>query len=100
MYIVNLYKISWDRKYTQEEMLKDMTSFSKELTLWGSNEVVKLWVNYRIKATQLQGLDNIYEFEKILYRIRKDMGFKKMKKGTLLKFFVNDLDESIKKYKK
>ena len=77
-----------------------MTAFSQELTLWGSNKVVRLWVDYRTKATQLNGVDNLFQYEKILYEIRKDMGFNKMKKGTLLKFVVNDLDESLKKLKK
>ena len=86
--------------YTQEEMAKDISSFSQELTLWGSNKVVKLWVDYRTKATQLNGTDSLFEFERILYEIRKDMGFKKLKKGTLLKFVVNDLDESIHNLKK
>ena len=30
--------------------------------------------------------------EDILYAMRKDMGLKKLKKGKLLSFFVNDLD--------
>lgn len=103
-FVAMYYKILISKKlgeeYSQEEMLKDMTTFSQELTLWGSNKVVKLWVDYRTKATQLKGVDNLLEYEKILYEIRKDMGFKKMKKGTLLKFVVNDLDESLKKLKK
>ncbi len=103
-FISMYYKILMSKKlgeeYSSEEMLKDMTQFSQELTLWGSNKVVRLWVDYRTKATQMTGADNLFEYEKILYEIRKDMGFKKMKKGTLLKFVVNDLDESLKKIKK
>ena len=103
-FVAMYYKILMSKKlgeeYSQEEMLKDMTAFSQELTLWGSNKVVRLWVDYRIKATQLNGVDNLFQYEKILYEIRKDMGFRKMKKGTLLKFVVNDLDESLKKLKK
>lgn len=103
-FVAMYYKILMSKKlgedYSQEEMLKDMTAFSQELTLWGSNKVVRLWVDYRTKATQLNGVDNLFQYEKILYEIRKDMGFKKMKKGTLLKFVVNDLDESLKKLKK
>lgn len=103
-FVAMYYKILMSKKlgeeYSQEEMLKDMTAFSQDLTLWGSNKVVRLWVNYRTKATQLNGVDNLFQYEKILYEIRKDMGFRKMKKGTLLKFVVNDLDESLKKLKK
>ena len=103
-FVAMYYKILMSKKlgeeYSQEEMLKDMTAFSQELTLWGSNKVVRLWVDYRTKATQLNGVDNLFQYEKILYEIRKDMGFRKMKKGTLLKFVVNDLDDSLKKLKK
>ena len=103
-FVAMYYKILMSKKlgeeYSQEEMLKDMTAFSQDLTLWGSNKVVRLWVDYRTKATQLNGVDNLFQYEKILYEIRKDMGFRKMKKGTLLKFVVNDLDESLKKLKK
>ena len=103
-FVAMYYKILMSKKlgeeYGQEEMLKDMTAFSQDLTLWGSNKVVRLWVDYRTKATQLNGVDNLFQYEKILYEIRKDMGFRKMKKGTLLKFVVNDLDESLKKLKK
>lgn len=103
-FVAMYYKILMSKKlgeeYSQEEMLKDMTAFSQELTLWGSNKVVRLWVDYRTKATQLNGVDNLFQYEKILYEIRKDMGFRKMKKGTILKFVVNDLDESLKKLKK
>ena len=103
-FVAMYYKILMSKKlgeeYSQEEMLKDMTVFSQDLTLWGSNKVVRLWVDYRTKATQLNGVDNLFQYEKILYEIRKDMGFRKMKKGTLLKFVVNDLDESLKKLKK
>lgn len=103
-FIAMYYKILMSDKvkeeYTQEEMLKDISNFSQDLTLWGSNKVVKLWVDYRTKATQLKGTDNLFEFEKILYEIRKDMGFRKMKKGTLLKFVINDLDESLDKLRK
>ena len=103
-FIAMYYKILMSDKvkeeYTQEEMLKDISNFSQDLTLWGSNKVVKLWVDYRTKATQLKGTDNLFEFEKILYEIRKDMGFRKMKKGTLLKFVINDLDELLDKLRK
>lgn len=99
MYYKILMSQKMGEKYGQEDMLKDMAAISQELTLWGSNKVVKLWVDYRTKASQLKGVDNLFEFENILYEIRKDMGFRKMKKGTLLKFVINDLDESLKKLK-
>lgn len=102
-FIDTYYKIQMSekmgKKYTEQEMLKDMAEFSKTLTLWGSNRVVKLWVNYRTNVNKSSGVDSLLEFEKILFEIRRDMGFRKLKKGTLLKFFINDLDETLVKRK-
>ncbi len=79
--------------YEAEDVVADLFKFSRELTLWGSNTVVKLFVKYRTQSNKMQPKDNLYLFEKILFAMRKDMGFKKMKKGTLLKFVINDLDK-------
>ena len=82
-----------NEKYSAEEMAKDIQEFSKALTLWGSNRVVKLWVQFRTQGTKPNANNNIYLLENLLFAMRKDMGFRRMKKGTLLKFFINDLDE-------
>ena len=102
-FINMVYKIQESSKqgkeYSQNDMLTDMYKFSRSLTLWGSNDVVKLWTNYRTEATKLEGTANLLFLEKILYAMRKDMGHKKMKKGIILSFFVNDFKESYKIYK-
>lgn len=82
-------------KYPEKDMVKDMFDFSRELTLWGSNRVVKKWIDFRLNGNK-QDEEAIYRIEKILFEMRKDFGFKKMKKGTLLKMIVNDYDEYIK----
>lgn len=89
-----------NENYSQEDMLNDMNEFTEALTLWGSNKVVRLWVKFRLECTDNKSVKNLYIFEKILYGIHKDMGFMKMKKGTLLKIFINDLEEYEKKQKR
>lgn len=80
-------------KYSQEEILADMMSFSEKLTLWGSNRVIKKWLKFRALSGDEEEPSNVlYIMEDILYAMRKDMGLKKLKKGKLLSFFVNDLD--------
>lgn len=81
-----------DSKMTEEEMAQMVSEFSKGLTLWGSNRVVKKWLKYR-KAS-IKGDKNIlWEMEDIIYEIRKDVGLgKKLKKGDMLSFFVNDIE--------
>ena len=46
-----VYKIQKNSKtpgtYTEEEMLEDLSKFSKQITLWGSSKVVNKWVQFR-----------------------------------------------------
>lgn len=84
--------------YSEEDMLSDMLAFSRELTLWGSNRVVKKWIAFRLNSSE-DDKKSLYLIEKLLFEMRKDLGFKKMKKGNLLKMIVNDYDESIKNHK-
>lgn len=80
-------------KYTIDEMVKDMMSFSQELTLWGSKKVVKKWVSYKNNISQYdRPKENLAALEVIMNEMRKDMGTGKVKKSDLLKLFIKDLD--------
>lgn len=103
-----VYKMQGNIKNTQEysetEMMKDMLNFSKNLTLWGSNRVIKKWLEFR-KIGQKSDEDptqNLLILEEIIFEIRKDMGQKKrgLKQGDILAFFVNDINEYLQKNKK
>ena len=84
--------------YSQNEMIKDISKFSKELTLWGSPKVVDKWVQFREKAVnENAAIDNLFLLEEIMNEMRKDMGLPKTKKGNLLAFFVNDIRQAMKK---
>ena len=97
-FVEMIYKIMEDsqkkdgEKMTEEEMIKTVSEFSKGLTLWGSNRVVKKWLKYR--KSSIKGDKNIlWEMEDIIYEIRKDVGLgKRLKKGDMLSFFVNDIE--------
>lgn len=80
-------------KMTEEEMAKMVAEFSKGLTLWGSNRVVKKWLKYR--RSSIKGDKNIlWELEEIIYEIRKDVGLgRRLKKGDMLSFFLNDVGD-------
>ena len=81
--------------YSSEEMLDDVRSFSKDLTLWGSPKVVNKWIDFRQKSLENNSSpDNMYILEDIMNKMRKDMGCKKVKKGNLLSFFINDIKNS------
>lgn len=97
-FVEMIYKIMEDakrkdgNKMTEEEMTQMVSEFSKGLTLWGSNRVVKKWLKYR--KSSIKGDKNIlWEMEDIIYEIRKDVGLgKRLKKGDMLSFFVNDIE--------
>lgn len=95
--------ISKDNEYDEKEMLDDIYSFSKKLTLWGSNNVIRKWLDFT-KTSQEQAIestDNLFVLEEIIFEIRKDMGQKRrgLKKGDILAFFVNDIKDYMTKEK-
>lgn len=92
-----------NKEYNEKEMLDDMFSFSKKLTLWGSSEVIKKWLTFREVSQNQAGnpTDNLFILEEIIFEIRNDMGQKRkgLKKGDILSFFVNDIKEYLPKDK-
>ena len=104
-FIDMVYKIQQNgkngNKYTDEEMVNDLMTFSKEITLWGSSSVVNKWVKFKENGMKNSGgLDNVLLTEEIMNAMRKDLGLRKVKKGNLLSFFINDIKEAMKGAKK
>ena len=86
------------KEMTEKEMLEFFNKFTQKLTVWGSDDVVSLWSNFRrisIKKQDRNTMEYMFEFEKLLLEIRKDTGHKskKIKKGDLLGLFINDIDK-------
>ena len=91
---INVYfkmqeKISKGEFYSQEEMFDDIQKFQKKLMLWGSNRVIKSWIDFRENANS-NGTNTLFYMENILYAIRKDMGYKNLGKGKLLSISINE----------
>ena len=79
-------------------MQNDIEELSKGLTLWGSKEVVGKWSTFRREDySSRKSVDMLLELESIMNAMRRDLGQKKAKKGKLLGFFVNDIDEHMQK---
>lgn len=100
-----VYKIQTNTKnknsYSEKEMLADLSKFSKEITLWGSPNVVNKWVQFRENCTNPEdGKKNLFLLEEIMNEMRKDLGLRKVKKGNLLAFFVNDIKQAMKNARK
>ncbi len=100
-FIDMVYKIMEDTKkaekdrMSEEEMISMISEFSKGLTLWGSNQVAKKWIKYR-KQCEKDNVQNLFLLEDIIYEMRKDVGLRKMGKGDILSFFINDVENIIK----
>ena len=78
-------------------MLEDVLYFSKELTLWGSDKVIKQWIEFR--NTDFINSDDknevVYKLGGIIFEIRKDMGhkMKDVKEKDILSMFINDISD-------
>lgn len=96
-----IYKVQQNGKagteYPQEDMIKDINKFSKQLTLWGSPKVAKKWIEFRqLAINPKNNLDSIWITEEIMNEMRKDLGTGKTKKGQLMGFIINDIKDYIK----
>ena len=101
-FIEMVYKIQKNIKtansYTEEQMLEDLSKFSKQITLWGSSRVINKWIKFRENGSVPgKGQENLFLMEEIMNDMRKDLGLKRVQKGNLLGFFVNDIKSVIKK---
>lgn len=99
-----IYKIQQNSKkpnsYTESQMLEDLSQFSRQITLWGSSRVVNKWVKFRENGSNpALAQKNLLLMEEIMNEMRKDLGLKRVKKGNLLAFFVNDIKSALKTMK-
>ncbi|PNY20278.1 hypothetical protein [Streptococcus parauberis] len=88
--------------YSQEEMIKDISSFNSKLSLWGSPKVVKKWNAFRKSSLEVKSEDDpelLILMEEVMNEMRKDLGVKSVGKGSLLSFFINDIENVVKKSK-
>jgi len=87
------------KRMSEKDMMTYFMKFTQELIVWGSDEVVNLWSNYRRYFVNEEKVDTSYytmfELEKLLLAIRKDTGHKNkgLNKGDLLGLFINDVDK-------
>lgn len=80
--------------YNSEQMIKDIMSFSEQITLWGSPSVANKWIDFRMTGMdKKEPKEMLYKLEGIMNCMRKDLGVRKLKKGKLLSFFINDINE-------
>ena len=105
-FIELVYKINQNGKngftYSQKVMVKDISSFNSKLSLWGSPKVVKKWNAFRKSSLEVKSEDNtelLILMEEVMNEMRKDLGVKSVGQGNLLSFFINDIENVVKKRK-
>lgn len=88
---------------SQEEMVNQVNAFNKALTLWGSAKAIKTWGNWKANSARgnVDPQELLFEMEKVLIQLRKDMGLKRgLKQGDLLRLNLSDIDDVIEEKKK
>lgn len=83
---------------TVEEVYEIFSKFTERLVVWGSDDVIKAWVNYRYRLMQQgedseQAMENMFLMETLFLQIRRDLGLrnKRLRRGDLLRMWINDL---------
>ncbi|WP_429845308.1 hypothetical protein [Brevibacillus sp. FIR094] len=89
---------------SEAEMIEFHTKFTQKLILWGSDDVISAYANFRrvyLNLSKYPPNELLLQFEKIMLALRKDTGHKnkKLNTGDLLSLFVNDIDDFLEKNK-
>lgn len=88
-------------RMSDQELQEFFVNFTQEALLWSSGDVVRKWGRYRTQSlpASTDGISSMFEFEKVLAAIRKDVGLanKRLKQGDLLRLFINDVDDHLKR---
>lgn len=85
---------------SEQEIINKLTFFTEDLIIWGSDDVLNAWIEFRkilMINTEEQNINIIFGVEKLLLTIRKDLGHsnKNLSKGKVLSAFINDIDQYI-----
>lgn len=103
-FIELVYKITQNGRngftYSQKDMINDISSFNSKLSLWGSPKVVKKWNAFRKSSLETKyksDTELLILMEEVMNEMRKDLGVKSVGQGNLLSFFINDIENVIKK---
>ncbi|USR79025.1 hypothetical protein [Arcanobacterium pinnipediorum] len=87
-----------ERDMTQKELVEILNTFSKELTLWGSSKAINLWGKWRVQVGEGEASpeQTLFGMEEVMIQLRRDMGMRRgVKRGDLLRLFINNIDEFI-----
>ncbi|MBE9610072.1 hypothetical protein [Chitinilyticum piscinae] len=85
---------------SEEDMIKQMASFTENLVVWGADDVIDAWFKFRNNSIkgESSGITIMFDIENLLLAIRQDLGHpnKGLTKGKILGLFINDIHDHIK----
>ncbi|MCL2285677.1 MAG: hypothetical protein FWC32_04850 [Firmicutes bacterium] len=81
-------------KIDEEVRIRLLRDMSREIILYGSDKVVKKWVDYRKKSSNFSVTEHLIYLEGLLHLIREDMGNGRgeLMVGDLLSLFASDVE--------
>lgn len=85
---------------TEKELLQFMSDFTQRVMIWGSDNVLAVWVKWRRSSTG-EGASKanpkklMIIYEDLIFAIRKDLGHKNkgLTETDILALFINDIDK-------
>jgi hypothetical protein len=81
---------------TESDLLVKMIGFTRKMTVWGSDEVLREFIRFREAVTQQTDapMESLILLENLLFAMRRDLGHdnKNLNQTDLLRLFINDLD--------
>jgi hypothetical protein len=86
----------------EKEVIQNMVKFTQDLVIWGSDEVIDSFFQFRTAGVEMKNetpsFEIMFKVEDLLLSIRKDLGHKNknMKRGKILGLFINDIQNYIK----
>lgn len=74
-----------------------VASFSKQVLVWGSPDVLQKWIYWRQNSTTLDPRETLLAMEQVMFAMRRDLGMKDsgLSEGDLLRLFINDWDSYV-----
>jgi uncharacterized protein YneF (UPF0154 family) len=85
---------------SEKETMEFIHSFNQKMMVWGADGVVSAWVRWLREISNTESMKKapfaaLALYEDLIFAIRRDLGHKNkaLKRGDLLRFFVNDIDQ-------
>ncbi len=88
------------QQLTEDEIKEVIDQFVPKLIIWGSDEVIKAFYEYRQASISGKPGENLVFLEDFIVAMRKDLGHanKKIKRGMILGLFVNDIQKFLQEH--